>query len=49
MPFVILTCICPLVLKLLGKLKNKGQSLQPYNILTDNNAHWAMSEDITLL
>ena len=48
MPFVFLTCICTLVLKLQGKLKNKWQSLQPYNILTDN-AHWAMSEDITLL
>ena len=36
MPFVFLTCICTLVLKLQGKLKNKWQSLQPYNILTDN-------------
>ena len=49
MPLVFLTCICPLVLKLQGKLKNKQQSPQPYDILTDNNAHWAMSEDKTLL
>ena len=50
MPFVFLTCcICPLVLKLRGTLKNKWQSLQLYNVLTDNNAHWATSEDITLL
>ena len=42
MPFVFLTfCNCPLVLKLQGELKNKWQPLQPYNVLTDNNAHWA--------
>ena len=50
MPFVFLTfCNCPLVLKLQGELKNKWQPLQPYNVLTDNNAHWAASEDIRLL
>ena len=50
MPFVFLTfCIWLLLLKLQGKLKNKQQPLQAYNVLTDNNAHWATSEDTTLL